>query len=282
MRIVSFTAGDNARFGVVDANLSKAVDATDEFGSLRKTLREGRLAELERWVAGREPDVDLDNVNFNIPVPDAANIICIGVNFKKVHPVHGVTPPPENISMFNKMHGSVVGHGSELIKTPLSNTYDYEGEITLVVGKEARNVAPEDVEDVIAGVTILNDGSVREWQAHSVAAGKNFRSSSSIGPWMATLDELPSGLADIHLRTWLNDTLVQDMTAREMIFDIPALVSYVSGFVTLQPGDILSTGSPERTPVPGRESPYLQAGDRVDIEIDGVGRLSNAVVSDSR
>jgi len=180
--------------------------------------------------------------------------------------------------MFSKMEGALVGHNVPMQRTPLSNTYDYEGEITLVVGKRARNVPQSDAESVIAGVTILNDGSVREWQAHSVAAGKNFTAASGIGPWMTTLDELPA-LDKLHMKTWLNGHLVQDVYANEMIFSIREIFEYLTRFITLEAGDIVSTGSPERQAVPGRESPYLQVGDHVDIEIEGVGRLSNDIIA---
>ncbi len=278
MKIASYISNGESRFGVVSDDETGAIDATQKFGSLKQVLEAGSLDELRQWSAGRKADVDFSTVTMVAPVPDANRVICIGVNFPKVHPVHGKIPPPENISMFSKLAGSLVGHNVPMQRTPLSNTYDYEGEITLVVGKQASNIAAGDAASVIAGVTILNDGSVREWQAHSVAAGKNFRAASGIGPWMTTLDELPA-LDQLHMKTWLNGHLVQDMYAHEMIFSIEQIFEYLTRFLILEPGDIVSTGSPERTPVPGRESPYLQIGDHVDIEIEGVGTLSNSIIA---
>lgn len=278
MKIASYLHRGDNKFGVVSADETGTVDATEQFGSCKQVLEAGRLDELRDWAQGRAQDVSFTDVTMLSPVPDANRVVCIGVNFPKIHPVHGKIPPPENISMFSKMQGALVGHNVPMQRTPLSNTYDYEGEITLVVGKRAHNVAQADAASVIAGVTILNDGSVREWQAHSVAAGKNFRSASGIGPWMTTLDELPA-LDKLHMKTWLNGHLVQDVYASEMIFGIDEIFEYLTRFMILDAGDIVSTGSPERTPVPGRESPYLQVGDHVDIEIEGVGTLSNDIIA---
>lgn len=280
MKIASYLIKDKPGFGVVDRAGKNALDASAAFGSLRAVLENNALAELQNWASDRTADIALDDVIFLPPVPDAKRIICIGRNFEKIHPIEGRIPPPENISLFAKIPGAVVGHETPLVKPPVSDTFDYEGEIALVIGKHAANLTPDNATEVIAGITILNDGSLREWQKHSVTAGKNFVSSSSIGPWMATLDEIGTGkLSDIHLRTWLNDTLVQDVSAAEMIFDIPTILAYVTTFMPLEPGDVISTGSPEREKVPGRASPYLQAGDTVSIEIDGVGRLRNRVVA---
>lgn len=281
MKIASFTVQEVNRFGLLDAGAEGFIDCTESFGSLRRVLEQDQLPALKDWCNGKSADFSTKDVRFDIPVPDARRIICIGRNYDKIHPVEGKLPPPDDISLFAKLPGSCVGHGQPLIKTPLSDTYDYEGEICMVIGQRCRDLTVEQAAGVIAGFTILNDGSVREWQRHSVTAGKNFEAASSIGPWMATMDSVrsPDELDQIHLRTWLNEQCVQDVYAREMLFNISTILSYVSGFTTLEPGDIVATGSPERAPVEGRENPYLQDGDVVDIEIDGLGRLSNPVTS---
>lgn len=279
MKIASFKLDDEHRFGVLDDEELAVVDCTDAFGSLRAVLDANRLEELASWCETKPATVAIETINFQIPVPNARRIICVGRNYDKIHPVEGKLPPPDDISLFAKLSGSCVGHNNNLIKTPLSDTYDYEGEICMVIGRRCRNIKVEEASEVIAGFTILNDGSVREWQRHSVTAGKNFEAASSIGPWMATMDDVrsPSQLEQIHLRTFLNGECVQDVYANEMIFNIPTILAYVSGFTTLEPGDIVATGSPERQQVAGRNSPYLQSGDVVEIDIDGVGRLSNQV-----
>lgn len=277
MKIVSFESNNGQhRIGIVGAGDEAAVDATDQFGSLRNILEKDQLVAVAEWASGRTPDVDLSTVKFLSPVPDARRVICIGVNFEKIHPVHGVMPQPEHVSLFSKFEGSLVGHKHSLLRPANTDSFDYEGEITLVIGKRASRIKAADAASVIAGVTIMNDGSVREWQKHSVGAGKNFQSASSIGPWMATLDEV-GDLDDIHLTTWLNGEKVQDVKAHEMVYNIRALIAYVSDFTTLEPGDILSTGSPERVKLKDRPSQYLQVGDQVDVVIEGLGTLSNHV-----
>ncbi len=281
MKIASYKVQGLDRFGLLDASEQGFIDCTESFVSLRQVLANGQLVALQDWCAGKAADHGIDEVRFSIPVPDARRIICIGRNYDKIHPVEGKLPPPDNISLFAKLPGSCTGHRQPLIKTPVSDTYDYEGEICMVIGQRCRNLSVDQAPSVIAGFTILNDGSVREWQRHSVTAGKNFESASSIGPWMATMDAVrsQSQLDQIHMRTWLNEHCVQDVHASEMLFNISTILSYVSGFTTLEPGDIVATGSPERESVPGRDNPYLQDGDVVDIQIDGVGRLSNPVQS---
>jgi 2-keto-4-pentenoate hydratase/2-oxohepta-3-ene-1,7-dioic acid hydratase in catechol pathway len=140
--------------------------------------------------------------------------------------VYGDLPPPEHISVFNKFAGSVVGHRQPLIcpPAPMSETFDYEGELVLVIGREGRFIKIQDVFAHIAGYTIMNDGSVRSWQKHSVPAGKNFLSSSSCGPWMVTADEIDDPFA-MTLSTRLNGEEVQNTTASQMIFDIPKLIT---------------------------------------------------------
>jgi len=278
VKIVSFSRSGQPGFAVVSADEQSAVDATDRFVSLRQVLENQQLEALQDWSSSRDPDIALIDVTFLPPVPNARRFVCIGVNFEKVHPVHGVMPQPEHVSLFTKMEGSVVGHGAPLLRPENTDSFDYEGEITLVIGKTASRVRAADAENIIAGVTILNDGSVRDWQKHSVAAGKNFREASSCGPWMVTLDELGE-LDNLHMTTFLNGEKVQDVRASEMIFGIRQLIEYVTEFITLEAGDILSTGSPERLKLTHRESQYLQTGDTVDIAIDGVGTLTNTVVS---
>ena len=278
MKIVSFECDRGLRrIGIVAAGDKLAVDATDQFGTLRNILEKNQLEAVAEWASGRSADIDLSTVRFLSPVPDARRVICIGVNYEKIHPVHGVMPQPEQVSLFSKFEGSLVGHKEPLMRPGNTDSFDYEGEITLVIGKRASRVKASDAASVIAGVTIMNDGSVRDWQKHSVGAGKNFQSASSVGPWMATLDEVGE-LDDIRLTTWLNGEKVQDVKADEMVFGIRTLIAYVTDFTTLEPGDILSTGSPERLKLPGRPSQYLQVGDQVDVVIEGLGSLSNHVI----
>ncbi len=286
MKIASYLDGDDIVYGVVideapeTGIIPAPADIRARFASIRALLEDNGagLTVLRDRVTDMAPSLALDAITYAPPLHDAKNVICIGVNYPKRHPVHGETPPPEHISMFIKCEGSVVGHQQplEYPRGEPAETFDYEGELVLVIGKEGRYIAPENAFDHIAGYTILNDGSVRGWQKHSVGAGKNFNASSASGPWMVTADEIDDPFA-MALSTRLNGEEVQSTTAGEMIFPIPDLVAYVSELIRLVPGDIISTGSPAGSGGSREPQRFLVPGDELEISWSGVGTLRNRV-----
>lgn len=284
MKLISYLADSDTGYGVVVEAESRVIPVAGEIfarlPSIRAVLENDAVAELADWAAGRQPTLGLADIRYLPPLHDAEKVICIGVNYPKRHPVHGDVPPPEHISVFNKFAGSVVGHGEPLIcpPAPISETFDYEGELVLVIGREGRFIDKQDAFDHIAGYTIMNDGSVRGWQKHSVPAGKNFFAASSCGPWMVTADEIDDPFA-MALSTRLNGEEVQNTTAGQMIFDIPTLVNYVSTFLHLKPGDIISTGSPAGSGGSRQPQRFLVPGDELEIEWSGIGVLRNRVVT---
>ncbi len=288
MKLVSYSKNGEAGYGVVaqgaDGPAEDAVaiavegEFADQYRSIRAVLEGGALGELESWARGREPGIRLSDVRFLPPLHDAEKVLCIGVTYPKRHPVHGDVPPPDFISCFAKTEGSLVGHLEPLEYPPEGprDSYDYEGELVLVFGKGGRHIAKEDVFDHIAGYTIMDDGSVRDWQKHSLQAGKNFHHSGSCGPWMVTADEIADPSA-LRLSTRLNGEEVQNSTVSAMIFDIPTLVNYVTTFLELKAGDILSTGSPEGSGGSRQPQRFLIPGDELEIEWSGIGCLANKV-----
>jgi 2-keto-4-pentenoate hydratase/2-oxohepta-3-ene-1,7-dioic acid hydratase in catechol pathway len=288
MKLVSYRKNGSAAYGVVATGADgPAEDATaipvegefaEKYPSIRAVLEGDALGELKQWAEGREATVKLSEVRFIPPLHDAEKVLCIGVNYAKRHPVHGEMPPPENISMFVKAEGGLVGH-LEPLEYPVEgprDSFDYEGELVLVFGKGGRHIPKDKVFDHIAGYTVMDDGSVREWQKHSVAAGKNFHKSGSCGPWMVTADEIDDPFA-IQLSTKLNGEEVQNAKVSDMIFDIPTLVNYVSTFIELKPGDILSTGSPEGSGGSRQPQRFLVPDDELEISWSGVGTIRNKV-----
>ncbi len=288
MKLVSYRKGDASAYGVVaegadgPAEEATAIPVEGDFAakypSIRAVLEGQALGELESWAEGREASVNLSEKRFLPPLYDAEKVICIGVNFPKRHPVHGDMPPPDSITMFIKVEGGLVGH-LEPLEYPVEgprDSFDYEGELVLVIGKEGRHIAKGDVFDHIVGYTIMDDGSVRDWQKHSVTAGKNFFASGGCGPWMVTADEIADPSA-LKLSTRLNGEEVQSTTVASMIFDIPTMVSYVSSFIHLKPGDIISTGSPAGSGGSRQPQRFLVPGDELEIEWSGVGTLRNKV-----
>ena len=288
MKLVSYRKGRGAAYGVVadgadsPAEAATAIpiegDFAEQYPSIRVVLEGQALEELESWAEARKASVQLSDERFLPPLHDAEKVICIGVNYPKRHPVHGEIPPPENITMFIKVDGGLVGHLEPLEYPPEGprDSFDYEGELVLVIGKEGRHIAKEKAFDHIAGYTIMDDGSVRDWQKHSVTAGKNFFASGGCGPWIVTADEIANPCA-MQLSTRLNGEEVQSTTVSEMIFDIPTMVNYVSTLIHLRPGDIISTGSPAGSGGSRQPQRFLVPGDELEIEWSGVGILRNKV-----
>lgn len=287
MKLISYEQGGKKGWGVVvepDAAGGGIIPAdaalSANYPTIRAVLAADALAEVATWATGKKPTVKLDAIRYLPPLHDAGKIICIGVNYPKRHPVDGDVPPPKDISLFIKTHDALTGHNEalEYPKGEPAKTFDYEGELVLVIGKAGRHIAKEKAFDHIAGYTIMNDGSVRGWQKHSVGAGKNFNASGASGPWFTTADEI-ADINAMELSTKLNGERVQSTTVAKMVFDIPTIIAYVSDFASLQPGDIISTGSPDGaggSRVPQR---FLVAGDELEISWSGLGTLKNKVVA---
>ena len=225
-----------------------------------------------------QPPVDPKTVKFLPPIPDPARIVCVGVNYPKRYPLDASIGRPENIILFAKLPGTILGHGAglEIPAGEAAGTFDYEGEIAAIIGKAGRHIAPEDAHEHIAGYTAFNDGSVRAWQKHSVHAGKNFAGSGACGPWMTTADEIDAPEA-MTVTTRLNGLAVQHESASEIYFAIKDVIVSVPHLTPIEPGDIIATGSPDGSGgsrVPPR---FLSSGDLVEIEVSGVGTLANQV-----
>ncbi len=249
-----------------------------QYPTLRDVITNNALGELAANTAGRNIDQPFDQIEWLPPIPNPPRIFCVGINYPKKYPLDNPAVAPENIILFAKLDGTLVGH-NESLEIPTgeaAKTFDYEGEIGLIIGKAGRHITEKDAIDHIAGYTVINDGSVRGWQKHSVHAGKNFANSGACGPWMVTADEIDD-LPSMHLSTRLNGETVQDATAAEMVFSIPEVIAYISHTIDLRPGDLIATGSPEGaggSRVPPR---FLVKDDMLEIEVSGVGVLRNRV-----
>lgn len=280
MKLACYVDDGAPRLGVYtdDGIIAVTGDLAETYPSIRAAIEGDGFADIAAWGVGRDPDLGLDEVTYLPPLHDAEKVICVGVNYPKRHPVHGEMPPPEHISLFNKWEGALVGHLEPLIRPEgeAADTFDYEGELVLVIGQDCRAVPKEMAFDVIAGYTIMNDGSVRDWQKHSVPAGKNFTGSGASGPCFVTADAIAEPF-DMRLSTRLNGEEVQTATPRDMIFDIPTIIQYVSSIVRLKPGDIISTGSPAGSGGSRQPQRFLVSGDELEIEWSGIGCLRNRV-----
>ena len=282
MKLVSYLCKGLACYGITDGTLIRPASAAfrQTYPDLRAVLADDALGQLE---SGTEADtLDLSDVTLLPPIPNPAKIICVGLNYRKPYPVDGVAPPdPENIILFGKEQQAIVGHETALEIPPgaPAESFDYEAEIAIVIGREGRCVPVDQAMDHVAGYTAFNDGSVRDWQKHSIYAGKNFEKSGSCGPWITTADqiEVPE---DLTLIARLNGLEVQRAKASEMIYSMAEQIAYVSQLMTILPGDIIATGSPDGTGGSRNPKRYLRRGDVVEITVSGVGTLINSVGGD--
>lgn len=281
MNIGSFLYQGQAFYGVFHGDT--VAPANTSLITQYPTLRD--LLDAEKYLALKDSanlssTILISEIIFQPPIPNPRKIICVGMNYPKPYPIDGVAPPsPEHIILFGKERETLVGHGATL-ETPRgtpAESFDYEGEIAVVIGKTARHVTPVQAVDHVLGYAPFNDGSVREWQKHSIYAGKNFANSGSWGPWIATADDLPP-VEDLHLTVTLNGKTMQSAYGQEMIFSLPEQIAYASSLFTLYPGDVIATGSPDGTGGSRVPKRYLRANDVLTISIQGIGTLSNAVL----
>lgn len=282
MKLVSYLCEGLAGYGITDGTLIRPASAAfrQTYPDLRAVLADDALGQLE---SGTEAGtLDLSDVTLLPPIPNPAKIVCVGLNYRKPYPVDGVAPPdPERIILFGKERQAIVGHGTALEIPPAepAESFDYEAEIAIVIGRAGRCVPVEQAMNLVAGYTAFNDGSVRDWQKHSIHAGKNFENSGSCGPWIATTDEIAAP-DTLTLTARLNGEVVQHAKASEMIYSMAEQISYISQVTTLLPGDIIATGSPDGTGGSRNPKRFLRAGDVVEITVSGVGTLVNPVGSD--
>ncbi len=179
--------------------------------------------------------------------------------------------------MFIRTQASIVAHGAGMVRPTISDNFDYEGELTVVIGRAGRLISQADALKHVAGYTCFNDGSIRDFQKHSTTSGKNFEASGACGPWIVTADELPDP-SKLTLVTRLNGTEVQRSTTDLLIHSIPRIIEYISIITTLEPGDIIATGTPAG--VGSRRTPplWMKPGDTIEVDISGIGVLSNPIV----
>jgi 2-keto-4-pentenoate hydratase/2-oxohepta-3-ene-1,7-dioic acid hydratase in catechol pathway len=282
MRLMSFEKEGRASFGIVvgDGVIDAGERLATDFRSLREVLQAGAV-NLLRGMEGIEPDIALDDVEFLAVIPDpAAKFLCVGVNYMP-HIREMGRERPDYPVIFVRFADSIVGHGRPMIRPAASQSFDFEGELAVVIGKTARHVGRNDALEYVAGYSCFNDGSVRDFQRHALqwTPGKNFHASGAFGPWLVTTDEQPDA-AKLRLTTRLNGQVVQDESVGELCFDIPDLIEYITTWSQLEPGDVIVTGTPGGVGA-GREPPlWMKAGDTVEVDISGVGVLRNEIVDE--
>ena len=277
MRVASFEIDGRRSYGVVRGE--EVFEAKPEwrrrYRDLGEVLAAGVLADVPPNCesSGRE----VSELHFLPVIPRPDKILCVGVNYRP-HVIEMGRDVPEKPVVFVRFAGSLTGHGQPIIRPRVSEQYDFEGELAVVIGRRARHLSREQALDHVAGYTGFMDGSVRDWQRHTpqFTPGKNFEKSGSMGPWLVSADEIDD-VDGIQLETRVNGAVMQQGRVAELIFDIPYLLEYCSTFTELLPGDVIATGTPGGVGAARQPPVWLRAGDEVVVDIGGIGQLRNPV-----
>ena len=284
MKFISFTYENKNSFGIVKEDI--VIDLThyiDGVTDLREAIRKEKLNELSEMASFTETGISLEEVRYLPTITNPEKIICIGVNYLDRNAEYkDDSELPKYPSVFMRTRESLVGHKEDILDPPESSQLDYEGEIVLIVGKDGRRIPMEQAKKHIAGTTIMNEGSIRDYLRHAkfnVTQGKNFAKSGSVGPWMVTADELDP-FSSLEIKTKVNGELRQNDNTDNLMFSFEYLVSYLSTFYQLKAGDIIATGTPNGAGARFDPPKYLTAGDVVEVEVSGIGSLKNGVITE--
>ena len=280
MRIASYRKGSVDSYGlvtgdgIVDAGCRlpfrdlKAVIAADEFAPLRA-------------LASESADYMLEDVTFLPVVPNPDKIFCVGINYFE-HMQEGGREPPEHPWIFMRHAASLTGHGQPLLLPPESEKFDWEVELCAVIGKRGRRIAKADALEHVAGYSVFNDGSIRRFQRHSPLwiAGKNFTQSGSAGPWLVPADDVDTTF-NLRMQTRINGTTMQDDIVNRWHFSLETIIEYISIWAELTPGDMIAMGTPSGVGFARKPPVWLQAGDRLELEIEGLGMLAHTIEAET-
>jgi 2-keto-4-pentenoate hydratase/2-oxohepta-3-ene-1,7-dioic acid hydratase in catechol pathway len=280
MKLASYRTSKGAGYGVVAedgiVDLTRRLDR--KFPDLRSLIAGNGLALAQKIAkAAKKADFKVSRVTFLPVIPNPGKIVCVGLNYEE-HRVETGRDKTENPALFIRVAESQVAHNQPIVMPAESTNLDFEGEIAVVIGKRGRRISEEDSWKHIAGYACYNDGSVRDWQRHTLqwTAGKNFSRTGGFGPWMVTRDEIKDG-EELTLETRLNGEVMQHATTAQMIHRIPRLIGYISTFTPLEPGDVIVTGTPGG--VGARRTPpvWMKPGDTVEVEVSKIGVLVNTI-----
>lgn len=281
MKFLSFLHHGRAGFGGInDVGIVDLGARHPELADLRAAIGASALPDLAAEVAAADADYALPEVDCLPTIPNPQKIICIGVNYANRNAEYkDGSSAPAYPSVFMRSRESLVGHQQPILDPPESEQLDYEGEIVLVIGKPGRRISEAAAHEHVAGITIMNEGSVRDWLRHAkfnVTQGKNFAASGAMGPWLVTPDEVDP-MGELRVTTHVNGEPRQDDVTSNLMFSFRYLIAYLSTFYHLKPGDVIATGTPNGAGARFDPPKYLRPGDTVEVAVSGVGVLSNTV-----
>jgi 2-keto-4-pentenoate hydratase/2-oxohepta-3-ene-1,7-dioic acid hydratase in catechol pathway len=283
MKLVTFIHNGVSRVGGVVGE--EVVDSLGQEGVPQTMLAfleagESAVQALQILIDSQQARIPLNAVKLLAPIPRPSKFLAISLNYAD-HIAETALDKPEYPTFFTKQSTCVIATGEAIHRPMVSEKLDYEGELALVIGKRCRHVALDKAHEVIAGYTIVNDVSVRDWQMRSPTwmLGKSFDTHGPMGPWLVTADEV-SDPHNLQLQTWVDDELRQSSNTRHMIFNCYEMISYLSQAMTLEPGDVIATGTPAGVGVKMKPRGYMLAGQTVTIKISEIGTLSNPVIEE--
>lgn len=279
MKFATYTADGQRHYGAVAEGGMIALDADfPQWPTLFDAVRADGLAQLGAAAEGRA--VTHAEAQYEMVLPDARRILCVGVNFPDRNAEYkDGSEQPKYMSLFPRFASGFTGHDRPLIRPPESPQLDYEGEVAIVIGKGGRRIAEADAYDHIAALTICNEGTIRDWVRHAkfnVTQGKNWDRSGAIGPWLVPF-ERAAQLDEARIITRVNGEVRQDDVLARMMHPIRREIAYISTFMTLEPGDIIVTGTPTGSGARLDPPQFLKPGDVVEVEVTGIGTLRNTV-----
>ncbi len=284
MRFISFEHNDRSSWGALIDN--QIVDLGVHIGGdLKKAIAHDHLATAITVAQKTQPSLMLSAVRLKPPIPTPEKIACIGVNYANRNAEYNDgSEAPSKPSLFMRTPDSLTSHNGYLLRPPESEQLDYEGEIVVVIGKAGRRIQQQEAYEHIAGLTIMNEGTIRDWLRHSkfnVTQGKNFYHSGSVGPWLVSADEFSAqNYENMRVITRVNGEERQNDTTANMMFPINFLIAYLSQFYLLKPGDLIATGTPNGAGARFNPPKWLKPGDWVEVEVEGIGILRNEVIDE--
>ena len=282
MRLASYSLRGRPSFGaVVGEGIVDLRPRLHRFQSLSEVFRAKALDQAKAASNGVRPDVPLTEVELLPPLAAPEKILCIGINYANRGQDYNVTNNPKYPSMFYRAPNSLVGSGQNLVRPKISEQLDYEGEIAIVIGADCKHVTKDNALEMIAGVTLCNEGTIRDWTRHgqfNVTQGKNFDASGAIGPWIETDFDLGKPL---HLIVRKNGEVTQEDTTASMIFSFADIIAYTTSFMTLKAGDVICTGTPVKKTAKSDPPVWLKPGDTIEVESPEIGVLRNSVVDEA-
>jgi 2-keto-4-pentenoate hydratase/2-oxohepta-3-ene-1,7-dioic acid hydratase in catechol pathway len=279
MKLVSYLVSGRASFGLLTDNgiVDLGQKLGDKYVDLKSLLADNEGLSIAKTYLNASSDINEQDVTYLPIIPNPNKILCVGMNYAEKRAEFNETSSAP--TLFVRFPDSQTGHKTNIIKPAITNELDYEGELAIIIGKSCFRIKPEDALSHVAGYSCYMDGSIRDWQYTWFTAGKNWPSTGAFGPCLTTSDEIPDPTV-LTLATYLNDQEMQHDSVKNLVHTVPELIAYISTFTRLSPGDVILTGSPGGVGKKRNPPVFMKDGDKIEVEIKGIGRLTNYVVAE--